>query len=83
MFKIKCPKCIEGELFLYKETEKIFHHALTKDNKIRKRPFYAIETDTVKDYLECDSSECGQYFDYDLDDKGRVINIEERYHGSF
>lgn len=59
----------------------MYHYALTKDNKIRKKPFHSLETDTSKDYLECDK--CQQYFEYELDDKGRITNISERYHGSY
>lgn len=83
MFKIKCPKCNTGELILYKETEITYRHSLTKANKIRKKPFFTIEEDTTKDYLECENSKCGQLFDYDIDDKGRVFDISERHHGSY
>lgn len=70
---MKCPICKVGELKLYKETEKTYQYHITKNNKIYKKPFSEIEFDTDKDYLECESVGCGEYFDYDLDNKGIII----------
>lgn len=70
---MKCPKCKTGDLELYKETESIFRFKLTKDNKIYKKPYNSIEHDTDKDYLECDNIKCQQMYDYDLNDKGRIV----------
>ena len=73
MFEINCPKCKRGELTLYKETESVYRYKITKDSKIYKRPFSAIESDTEKDYLECDNGECQQWFDYELNEKSRIV----------
>lgn len=85
MFKIKCPKCNIGELFLYKETECVYRIPLTKRNTLSKRKIHntPLESDTSKDYLECENEQCCANFDYDLDDKGQLINISERYHGGY
>lgn len=82
---MKCPICKTGELFLYKETELVYRIPLTKRNTISKRKSDNIPQvfDTSKDYLECDNGSCGELFDYDLDDKGRVIDVEERYHQTY
>lgn len=70
---MKCPKCKNGDLKLYKETEKSYQFKITKDNKVHKRPFSTLEFDTEKDYLECENVECQQWFNYELDSDRRVI----------
>jgi len=82
---LKCPICKTGELFLYKETESVYRIPLTKRNTLSKRKSDNIPQvfGTSKDYLECNNSNCGELFDYDLDEKGRVIDVEERYHQAY
>ncbi|MGP4074216.1 hypothetical protein ACTWQB_17065 [Piscibacillus sp. B03] len=66
---------------LYKETESVYRHKITKDNKIYKRPYSSSEYDSDKDYLECDNDDCQQWFDYELDEKGKIVKelMSERY----
>lgn len=71
---MKCPICKKGELKLYRETEKTYQYQITKKNKIYKKPFSEKEFDTEKDYLECENTEeCGEYFNYDINDEGVII----------
>jgi len=76
---MECPKCKTGELVLYKETAKAQFFKITKENRVYKHPFSTDEFDTEIDYLECNNMECNQYFDYELDDKGRIEKDLLRY----
>lgn len=78
---MKCPTCENGELYLYKETERIFYIPLNKNNTLAKsqKRWNVIDHETVKDYLECDT--CDEAFDYHLDDDGKVILEGERVTG--
>lgn len=70
---MKCPICKVGELHLYKETEKVYQYQITKNNKIYKKPFSELESDTIKDFLECENMGCNEYFDYELDSNGKIV----------
>ncbi|MET3505523.1 hypothetical protein [Halalkalibacter oceani] len=70
---MKCPKCKDGELSLYKVTEKVYRIPLTSKNTLSKRKIHTMgsEYDTTMDYLEC--SKCKSEFEYELDEKGKVL----------
>ena len=75
-----CPKCKIGELVLYKEYDLVHQYEITKGGKIYKRPWSTQKHDTEKNYLECKNTECNQYFDYALDDDGKIIRESLQEH---
>lgn len=74
---MKCPRCKEGNLFLYKVTEKVYHINLTKKNTFSKRNRQFQEHDTEMDYLECDNNNCVGRFEYKIKENGVIIIIDD------
>jgi hypothetical protein len=79
---MKCPKCSHNSLQLYKEVEVVYRIPLNKNGTLPKSKViwerHKSELDSEKDFLECMNNECQQWYDYELNENGKVIIIDER-----
>jgi hypothetical protein len=74
---MKCPNCDNGFLFHYSEKQFAVISQLNKDNTISKRKVNEQEVScSLPEFLEC--KDCKTTFDFELDDKERIVVVYER-----
>jgi uncharacterized OB-fold protein len=74
--KLECLKCGSNDLFHYQEKYLTEYRELNKDNSISKRKEDDNMSYDAPEGIMCRN--CYTRFDYELDSKGRVIELEEK-----
>ena len=74
---MKCPSCDNENLIHYTEEHISVKSKINKNKTIAKRNKSRWdESYSVPDYIECLS--CPSKFDYELNENGRIISLQER-----